>query len=42
MKSGRRKLLVVIGLAMSFAVGPGRGDPIGVKAADDHAHGNPL
>jgi general secretion pathway protein N len=45
MISGRLKLpvgLVVIGLAMGFAVGPGLGDPIGAKAADDHPRGNPL
>jgi len=49
MISGRLKLsagLVVIGMATGFAVGPSvrpsLGDPIGTKAADDRARGNPL
>ena len=49
MISGRLKLpagLVIIGMATGIGVGssvrPSLGDPVGAKAADDHAQGNPL
>jgi hypothetical protein len=49
MIAGRLRLparLVILGMAMSFGVGPGvrpsLGDPISAKAADDRPRGNPL
>jgi len=45
MISGRVRLplgLVIIGMAVTFGVGPGLGDPIGAKVANDHPRGNPL
>jgi hypothetical protein len=34
--------LVIIGMAVSFDVGPSLGDPISTKVADDYPRGNPL